>query len=172
MAEREANAVCLAVIGAPHGLRGDVRVRCHTEVPEDIAAYGPLRDARGREWRLRVKERRKEGMIVAQIEGIDDRTAAEALNGVELFVDRDRLPAPEDETFYHADLIGLAVRDAAGGDLGIVRALYDFGAGDILEYRTSDGRLEMVPFTREAVPVVDLADGFVGLDSAAIEASP
>ena len=143
MGTSEANAVCLGVIGAPHGVRGDVRVRCHTVRPEDIAAYGPLRDETGHVWRLRVKERRKE-VVVVHLDGIDDRDQAAALNGRRLFVSRDVLPATDDDTFYHADLVGLAVLDASGGSVGTVHALHDFGAGDILEYKTADGRLEMV----------------------------
>ena len=161
MGASETSAVCLGVIGAPHGLKGDIRVRCHTERPEDIASYGSLRDETGREWRLRVKERRNDGMVVAHLEGIDDRIAAEALNGRRLFVDRDTLPDTDDDTFYHADLLGLDVLDGASAKLGTIRALHDFGAGDIVEYQTTEGRLEMVPFTREAVPVVDTAAGHV-----------
>ena len=170
MRESKAAKVCLGVIGAPHGLRGDLRVRCFTEEPEDVGAYGPVRDETGAEWRLRVKERRKEG-VVAHLDGIEDRDAAAALNGRRLFVARDALPQTEEDTYYHADLLGLEVVDGDGRRIGTIHAIYDFGAGDILEFATPEGRLEMVPFTHESVPVVDLEGGRVVVERTREEAT-
>ncbi|MCV6603492.1 MAG: ribosome maturation factor RimM, partial [Cohaesibacter sp.] len=99
------------------------------------------------------------GVVIAKIKGITDRNGAEALKGTELFMDRSQLPEPEDEeTFYHADLIGLDAFDEAGALLGRVTAVFDHGAGDVIDIRmAADGRLITLPFTKAVVPVVDIA---------------
>jgi 16S rRNA processing protein RimM len=152
--------LCLGVIVGTHGVRGTVRVKAYTETPEDLGAYGPLSDEAGREsFRLTVHGLHK-GTVLAGIEGVGDREAALALKGTKLYVARDALPeVAEPETFYHADLIGLAVVDEAGRDLGKVVAVADFGAGDVLDLVGPDGQEWMLPFTREAVPEVDLTGG-------------
>jgi 16S rRNA processing protein RimM len=100
-------------------------------------------------------------MLVVRIEGVDDRTAAEALNGVELFVDRAELAEPEEDEFYQADLVGLEARDPGGRVIGIVAAVHDFGAGDILEITPEKGAAFMVAFTRDNVPEIDVAGGYL-----------
>ncbi|MFG1301099.1 ribosome maturation factor RimM [Xanthobacter sp. V3C-3] len=157
MAER----ILVARIGAPHGVKGEVRLFVFTEDPGAILDYDPLTDATGRRAFRIAALRAGKDHFVARLEGITDRTAAEALTNVDLFVARDALPPPEDEdTFYHADLIGLQVVDEAGAVIGTVTALHDFGAGDILEYAPAvpeaKARTLMVPFTRDAVPVIDV----------------
>ena len=155
--------VCVAQIGAPHGVRGAFRLRCFTEVPENVAAYGPVHDEAGRPlFALRILAEAKGGLIAAA-PGIADRDAAEALRGLRLFVPRDRLPATEEDEFYHEDLIGLTARAPDGTSLGRVIAVHNHGAGDILEVELEPGRTELVPFTRAAVPAVDLAAGTVEL---------
>jgi 16S rRNA processing protein RimM len=157
--------VCLGVIVGAHGVRGAVRVKAFTAVPEDVAAYGPVSTGDGaRSWPIRVIGTAK-GVVLCHLEGVGDRTAAEALKGVRLHVPRAALPPPEDEDeYYHADLVGLAVDLADGTRLGLVRAVHDFGAGDMLEVAAAageGGRPLMIPFTRAAVPVVDLTGGRV-----------
>lgn len=162
----DASRLCLGVIAGAHGLQGAVRVRTFTALPEAIADYGPLKDAAGkRRFALRLVRVGK-GMALVRIEGVEDRTAAEALRGVELFLDRGALPPAEDEEeFYHADLVGLAAVDVNGARLGTVRALHDFGAGDLIEVLPDEGgRPRVFPFTREAVPKIDLAAGAVTID--------
>ena len=155
--------VCVAQIGAPHGVRGAFRLRCFTEVPESVAAYGPVHDEAGRPlFALRILAEAKGGLIAAA-PGIADRDAAEALRGLRLFVPRDRLPATEEDEFYHEDLVGLTARAPDGTSLGRVIAVHNHGAGDILEVELEPGRTELVPFTRAAVPAVDLAAGTVEL---------
>lgn len=158
--EAGSDRVCVGVIVGPHGIRGQVRVKSFTAEPEDIAAYGPVTDEFGtRTFTLNVTGRSK-GVVLCAIDGVDDRNAAEALRGVRLHVDRAVLPAPEEEDeFYHADLIGLRVEFSDGVVLGRVAAVYDFGAGDVLEVRAENGGVTMLPFTREAVPVIDLDGG-------------
>ena len=161
-----ASRLCLGVIAGAHGLRGAVRVKTFTALPEAIADYGPLADAAGgRRFALSLVKVGK-GAALVRIEGVADRTAAEALRGVELFLDRAALPpAADEEEFYHADLVGLAAVDAGGVRLGTVRALHDFGAGDLIEVLPDEGGQPRVfPFTREAVPKIDLAAGAVTID--------
>ena len=161
-----ASRLCLGVVAGAHGLQGAVRVRTFTALPEAIADYGPLQDAAGRRrFALRLVRTGKDTALV-RIEGIGDRDAAEALKGVELFLDRRALPPEEDaEEFYHADLVGLAAVDTDGVRLGTVRALHDFGAGDLIEVLPDEGGQPRVfPFTREAVPDIDLAARTVTID--------
>lgn len=150
--------VLLGTIGAAHGVRGLVKVRSFTADPADLTAYGPLTDANGRVFTLRVMHQVKEQVVVA-IEGIADRTAAEGLRGIDLYVDRAALPEPEEEDeFYLADLIGLRAVTEAGASFGTVSAVQDFGAGDVLEIvPAAGGPTVWLPFTREVVPEVDVA---------------
>ncbi len=151
--------VCLGVVAGVHGVRGLVRIKSFTEAPEDLVAYGPLTDEAGtRRFEVRLKGRAKGGLL-AEIAGLDDRTAAEALKGTRLYVDRAALPAPEEEEYYHADLIGLRVEDRAGRDLGRVAAVHNFGAGDLLGIEGPEGAERLLPFTKAVVPEVDLAAG-------------
>lgn len=158
------NPVQLAVIGAAHGIKGEVRVKALTEDPMALAAYGPLYTSTGRS--LTIADLRPgKGVLIVRFEGVADRNAAEALNGEALFIDRSALPAElEDEEFYHADLIGLAVVDEAGEGAGRIVAVHDFGAGDLLEIRPPSGQTVLIPFTRDAVPNIDLNGGRVHIN--------
>jgi 16S rRNA processing protein RimM len=149
--------VCVATVATAHGVRGAVKLRCYTEEPEGVAAYGPVYDAKGRElFGLTVLHRVKGG-VVARVEGVETREAAEALRGLDLYVPRDRLPEPEEGEFYHEDLVGLDAVDREGRPQGRVVGVQNYGAGDLLELRAGDGGSILVPFTREAVPEVDIA---------------
>ena len=150
--------ILLARIGAPHGVRGEVRVKSFGEEPEALKRYSPLAAGDGRLFHVERLRPAKE-VLVVKFRGVDDRDAAEALNGVELYVDRSRLPAAEEDEFYHADLIGLAAFSEAGEALGTVIAVHDFGAGDILEIAPSRGTSLLFPFTRSTVPLVDIGAG-------------
>lgn len=158
--------VLLARIGAPHGVRGEVRLFVFAEDPSALGDYGPLTDEAGtRVFKLKALRPAKDH-FVARIEGVDTREAAEALTNVGLHVARDLLPAPEDEDdFYHADLIGLDVVTSEGEPFGRVVAVHDFGAGDILEVAPAEkGRTLMLPFTKAVVPAVDLKAGRLVVD--------
>ncbi|MDF1587149.1 ribosome maturation factor RimM [Marinimicrococcus flavescens] len=149
--------VCLAVITTAHGVRGALKLRCFTEEPENVAAYGPLCDEHGHElFELEIVGRTKGGVIV-RARGIDDRDAAEALRGTHLYVPRERLPEPDEDEFYVEDLAGLEAVSPSGEVRGKVLGVFNFGAGDVVEIVTPEGRPLLVPFTREAVPEVDLA---------------
>jgi 16S rRNA processing protein RimM len=155
--------VCLGVITGARGLRGDVWVKPFTADPASLDAYGSLTDAAGeRTFHLRVLDPAGD-RVLARIEGIADRTAAERLKGTELYVARTALPPAGDDEFYHADLVGLVARivapDGTVRDEGRVRAVHDFGGGSVLEVEAPMLGGLLVPFTRAAVPDVDLAAG-------------
>lgn len=153
--------LCVAVIAGAHGVRGDVRIKSFTADPEGLAAYGPLTDKAGaREFRIKVHGLAK-GLLRAHIKGVDDRNAAEALAGVELYIERTQLPEPEEDEFYHSDLIGLRAELEDGSDYGVVRALHDFGAGDVIEIVLAAGGTVVLPFTKAVVPSVDMGAGVV-----------
>jgi 16S rRNA processing protein RimM len=171
-AVRGESMVCVAQVATAHGVRGAIRLRCFTEAPENVAAYGALHDEHGRElFEIQIVGR-TQGGVIARVEGIADRTAAEALRGMRLYVPRARLPEPEPDEFYHEDLVGLVAQGPDGSALGRVRAVLDFGAGDILELETPAGRRELVPFTRAAVPEVDVARGFLTVTVPLSEGEP
>ena len=157
--------VCLGQIGAAHGVRGEVRLRSFTADPAAITSYGPLETEDGRVFEIESLRPAKDHFVV-RISGITDRNAAERLANTKLYVPRERLPAPsEPDEFYHADLIGLAVVDRSGRQLGAVVAVHNFGAGDLIEMRPEAGdKTEFVPFDETNVPVVDLAAGRIVVD--------
>jgi 16S rRNA processing protein RimM len=164
--------VCVARIGAAHGVRGEVRLWSFTADPAAVAGYGPFETADGRVVEIEALRPAK-AFFVARLKGVADRGAAERLRNAELFVPRERLPAPEDaEEFYHADLIGLDVVDASGAPLGTVVAMHNFGAGDVVELRPADGGdTVMLPFTQDAVPEIDIAGGRIVVAAEAFAAA-
>ena len=148
--------VLMGVIGAAHGVRGEVRLRSHTGDPLAIGDYGALVDRSGREIRIKDVRPAKE-VVIARIEGVATREAAEALTGTELFVPRDRLPpAEEEDEFLQADLVGCRVAGTDGATLGTVSEVVNFGAGDLLDIRTPDGRSVLLPFTKAFTPRIDI----------------
>lgn len=160
------NPILMAVIGAAHGIKGELRVKTFTGDPTALADYGPLYDKDGRRFDI-ADLRPAKGVVVVRFKQVGDRTAAEALNGTALHVDRSVLAETEEGEFYHADLIGLAVQDETAQTIGKVSAFHDFGGGDIMEVEFPGGRTALVPFTRAAVPVVDIGARFVGIDTVA-----
>lgn len=165
--------VCLGVIAGAHGVRGQVRVKSFTETPEDLVAYGALSDESGARSFAVTLAGRSKGALLAKIDGVTDRDQAEALRGTKLFVARDALPALADQDeFYQADLIGLAAEDREGRPLGRVRAVHNFGGGDMIELtgleRPQPGDAPpgslLLPFTKAVVPLVDLTAGRLVVD--------
>jgi len=153
--------VRVARIGAAHGVRGEVKLWPFTEDPMAALDYGPLETEDGtRQFEIESLRPAKD-FLVARLKGIDDRNAAEMLRNIDLFVPRDRLPPiEEDDTFYHADLVGLAAVTPDGAEVGRVMAMHNFGAGDVVEIRpTTGGQTLMLPFTEAAVPEVDVKAG-------------
>ncbi len=156
--------LCVGIIGAPRGVRGEVRIKSFTADPLDIAAYGPVETEDGRTLTITAAQPAK-SVVVVRFKGIADRDQAEALKNVRLYIDRALLPEPDDEEWYHADLIGLAVADTDGTRIGTVATVQDFGGGDLLEVALEGQRKTVfVPFTRDVVPVVNVKDGLVVID--------
>jgi len=148
--------VIVGAIAGAFGVRGEVRVRSFTTAPEGVVAYGTLYDASGAVALTPVRWRPiKDGLAVTARE-VTSREAAEALRNTALHVPRHVLPPPDDDEFYHVDLIGCRVEALDGAPLGAVVAVHDFGAGDLLAVRDATGRTMFLPFTLEAVPVVDV----------------
>jgi 16S rRNA processing protein RimM len=168
----EPQRICVARLGAAHGVRGEVKLWSFTADPAAVVGYGPFETVDGRVVEIEALRPAKD-FFVARLKGIADRAAAERLCNVELYVPRERLPAPTAaDEFYHADLIGLAVVDADGTPLGSVVAVHNFGAGDILEIRRADGRdTLMLAFTETTVPMIDIAGGRIVVGRAAFDAA-
>jgi 16S rRNA processing protein RimM len=149
--------ICIARIGAPHGVRGAVKLWTFTEDPMAVMQYGPLSSKDGGRRFEVANAREAKGHLVATLKGIATREEAERLNGIELYIPRDKLPATEADEYYHADLIGLVAVNAAFEPIGKVIAIHNFGAGDIIEIAPLQGSTLLLPFTNAVVPTVDLA---------------
>ncbi|MGI8526384.1 MAG: ribosome maturation factor RimM [Pseudolabrys sp.] len=154
MAER----ICVARIGAPHGVRGEVKLWPFTQDPTAAGGYGVLETKDGMRTFTIEALRQASDHLVARFKNVNDRNAAAALTNIDLYVPRNRLPAiEEDDTFYHSDLVGLDVVDKDGAQIGTVRALHNFGAGDIIEIMPlGSGEPLMLPFNEIVVPEIDL----------------
>jgi 16S rRNA processing protein RimM len=160
MRQRLENPVRLGIIVGVRGVKGEVRIKSFTDDPVAIGTYGPLFDHAGaRQFDLKVTGTQK-GVVLARIDGIADRDAAEALKKTELFVERDQLPQPEEDEFYHSDMEGLEAVSVSGERIGKVVGVFDFGAGPVVEI---SGNV-MIPFTRAAVPEVDIEGGKIVID--------
>ena len=154
--------VCVGAIAGAFGVRGDIRLKSFCAEPTDIANYGPLTTEDGKRSFTVKLTQPIAGGLGARLSGIATREEAEALKGVTLWAPREALPSLPDDEFYHADLIGLEVVDTGGQILGRVRAIFDHGAGDILEVIGKEQLL--LPFTRAVVPTVDLKAGRIVAD--------
>jgi len=154
--------VLLGEISGVHGIRGDILIRTYTESPAAIASYGPLSDASGNKtFAIKIVRTTDKG-VVARVDGISDRTAAEGLRGTKLYVERAKLPETEASQFYHSDLIGLEAEAVDGTPLGKIVSIQNFGAGDLLELKPMSGSAtEFIPFADQWVPRVDLDAGRV-----------
>ena len=156
--------ICVARIGAAHGVRGAVKLWTFTEDPLAVKAYGPLTTKDGARQFEVTSAREAKGHLVATLKGISTREEAERLNGLELYVAREKLPDTDEDEYYHADLIGLAAVNAANEPLGRVIAIHNFGAGDIIEIAPASGATMLLPFTNAVVPTVDVAGGRVVIE--------
>ena len=153
--------VCVARIGAAHGVRGAVKLWTFTEDPFAIKRYGPLLSKDGKRQFEVAQAREAKDHLVATFKGVTTRDEAERLNGIELYVAREKLPATDEDEYYHTDLIGLAAVTTDGEPLGRVLAIHNFGAGDIIEIAPLKGTTMLLPFSNAVVPEVDLTGGRV-----------
>ncbi len=156
--------ICVARIGAAHGVRGAVKLWTFTEDPLAVKRYGPLATKNGARSFEVATAREAKGHLVATLKGIATREEAERLNGIELYIAREKLPATDADEYYYADLIGLAAVNAADEPIGRVTAIHNFGAGDIIEIAPPNGATMLLPFTNAVVPTVDLANGRVVIE--------
>jgi 16S rRNA processing protein RimM len=159
------NPILMATIGAAQGLRGEVRVRTYTADPTALGDYGNLHSEDGRIFEI-LEIREAKNIAIVRFRGVNDRNAAEALAGLELFIERDNLPDDEleEDEFYYADLEGLEAVDEEGKSYGTVSAVYDFGAGDLLELKGPGRRPALIPFSEAAVLEIDLEGGKIIID--------
>jgi 16S rRNA processing protein RimM len=165
--------VLVGVFGAPHGVRGEIRLKSYTQDPASIAAFGALHDSSGREFVLTASRPLKDDLLVARVKGVADRDAAQKLTHVKLFISREKLPPPDEDEFYCRDLIGLRAETSDGLLLGTIVAVPNYGAGDILEVAPPAGETLLFPFTRAVAPHIDLAGGRVIIEPPAeIDAGP
>ena len=156
--------VIVGALAGAYGVRGEVRVKSFCAVPEDIESYAPLFDDKGNTYTLAVLRPAKNALIV-RIAEIATKEEADALKGVELFTHRSQMPELPDDEFYHADLIGLTVYDTGGNELGRVKAVQNHGASDLLEVIVPGAtQTVLLPFTKAAVPTVDLGTGRIVAD--------
>jgi 16S rRNA processing protein RimM len=156
--------ICVARIGVAHGVRGEVKLWTFTEDPLAVKRYGPLWTRDGARQFEVTQAREAKGHLVAALKGVATREDAERLNGVELYVARDKLPATGEDEYYHADLIGLAAVTPLNEPLGRVVAIHNFGAGNLIEIAPPQGATLLLPFTNAVVPSVDLAGGRVVIE--------
>ncbi|HEY1708952.1 MAG TPA: ribosome maturation factor RimM [Rhizomicrobium sp.] len=154
-----AGDILLGVVIGAQGLKGEVRVKTFTERPQAIARYGDLHTKDGRRFAVVSARAGKGDEGIVALKGVGDRDAAEALKGAELLVPRGALPAIDDGEYYHADLIGLRAEDTEDRLIGTVKAIHNYGAGDVLEIERPDGGDLLLAFSRETVPVVDVKNG-------------
>jgi len=156
--------ICIARIGAAHGVRGAVKLWTFTEDPLAVQRYGPLLTKDGARQFEVTHAREAKDHLVATLKGVATREDAERLNGIELYIPREKLPATDEDEYYHADLIGLAAVTISDQPLGRVIAIHDFGAGTIIEIAPPQGPTLLLPFTNAVVPTVDLAAGRVVIE--------
>ena len=156
--------ICVARIGAAHGVRGAVKLWTFTEDPLAVKHYGPLTTRDGARQFEVTHAREAKDHLVATIKGVATREDAERLNGIELYIAREKLPETDEDEYYHADLIGLSAVNAANEPLGRVTAIHNFGAGDIIEIAPPQGPTMLLAFTNAVVPTVDLAGGRVVIE--------
>ncbi|MEZ5893808.1 MAG: ribosome maturation factor RimM [Parvularculaceae bacterium] len=164
--------ICLGAFAGAHGVKGHAKIKTFTEAPDGVAAYGPVESEDGaRRFTLKIEKIMGPDIALASAPEIKSREDAETLKGVRLYVDRGALPEPDEDDFYLDDLVGLAAFDETGAPAGAVAAVYNFGAGDMIELKDIPGvkGVRLVPFTKEAVPGIDVADGRLTVVREAIE---
>ena len=164
MSEISEELICVGAITGARGLKGEVRIKSFTAEPMGICSYGDLFGKNGRtRYQVRITGQAK-GQLLAHLNGVEDRDAAESLKGTRLYIPKSALPKTEEDEFYFSDLVGLRADLVGGGCLGTVKEVHDFGAGAILEVVGEMAGTVMVPFTRAVVPMVNIAGGKLVID--------
>lgn len=157
--------VLIGKVTGAFGVQGELRIAAYTETPLALINYRVLLRENGEPVLTLISGRSFKGGVIARAKEVADKTAADKLRGLKLFAPRSALPPVEEDEFYLADLIGLKVETADGTAIGKVKAVQNFGAGDLLEIEEGPGRKSWyLPFTREAAPVVDIEGGRIVAD--------
>lgn len=155
------NKICLGAVVGVHGIKGEVKVKCFSDNEKNLTRYGNVTNEAGdKSFSLKIVGHSKE-LLRVKVKGIDDRNIAETLVGTAFYINRDLLPDLKEDEFYHTDLIGLEAKNSNGEKIGEVNAMYNFGAGDIIELKLNEGSLEMLPFTKDYVPTVNIKEHYI-----------
>lgn len=164
------NLVCVGKFGAPHGVRGAIKLKSYTESPENILEYSPLYNKDGSEkFDIKVLSV-KQDMLVVKVEGVSDRNEAAALRNRELFAEKDLFPEPEDDEFYFNDLVGMRVVKESGREFGVIVALHNYGGGDVVEISLDNGpKTELFAFTEDNFPLIDMDNDLVVISLPEVE---
>lgn len=158
------NLLCAAIVTSAHGIQGHVKVKAFLENPGDLELYSSFSNEKGEEaYQIKKVFSQDKDILIVALEGVNNRNEAEHLRGKRLMIAHEHLPKLSGDTFYHMDLMGLSVKSSKGKDLGTVHRIYNFGAGDILEIKTHENKLEMIPFAHAMVPVVNIQQKFISL---------
>lgn len=158
--------VCMAEVTSPHGIHGAVKLKAFTQNSSSLSHYKTLRDQSGTPYKVQILSTPTPFSAVVTLEGITDRNQAEELRGLKLYVQRDQLPALEEEEFYYTDLVGMKVVDLQANHLGKVKAVHNHGAGDFLDVESFGGEVYSISFRKETVPLVDVAARSLVIDAA------
>lgn len=155
------NKICLGAVVGVHGIKGEVKVKCFSDNEKNLTRYGNVTNEAGdKSFSLKIVGHSKE-LLRVKVKGIDDRNTAETLVGTAFYINRDLLPDLKEDEFYHTDLIGLEAKNSNGDKIGEVNAMYNFGAGDIIELKLNEGSLEMLPFTKAYVPTINIKEHYI-----------
>ncbi len=163
MSDSLLDLVCIGVITAPHGVSGMVLVKSFTQIPADIKSYPVILNEKRERMDLKFTAKSTKDAFIAKIDGVTTRNDTEKYRRVKLYVERASLPKIDDEAYYHIDLLGCSVTTLNGLDLGHVKAIYNYGAGDILEV-SNDREICMIPFHTDGVPVLELEHKRITVD--------
>jgi len=148
-------------VAGAFGVRGELRITTYTDEPAALLRYRDLQREDGAAGLTLTSGRAQNGALIARAKEVADRDQAEALKGLALYVPRSLLPPPDEDEFYLADLIGLRVVSTDGAELGLVKSVQNFGAGDLLEIAPPGAATWYLRFTKEAVPEVRTAEGVI-----------
>lgn len=162
--------ICIAVITAAHGIKGSVKIRSFTTDPSDLANYSPLYSSDGsKKYEIKILSENGD-ILIAEVNGIKDRNEAEKMRSTELYIYRDMLPEVEEDEFYYEDLVGLEARDPSGTPIGVILAVYNYGAGDVLEVKLNNSKeTELFAFTMDIVPEINIKGGYVTINKPEVE---
>lgn len=162
-ANAQSRLIEMGVFSAPHGVRGQIKLRSYTEIPEDICAYGPLQDKQGRTYAISIAGEAGD-MLIVSVQGINDRNAADSLKNIKLFLPRSKLPKLRKGEYYHEDLSGIEVFTADDKPFGRILSVHDFGAGTLVNIALAQGGEEYMPFNKQTFPNVDIDAGRAIID--------